>query len=86
MVNFKFKCYEKKSFNMSPILRLLVSNFLGTLLYVAIRFFLDNINGKKREISDYVIMALVFFVIMTTVLFIVNKRNKKQRLKWEFVL
>lgn len=86
MVNFKFKCYEKKSFNMSPILRLLVSNFLGTLLYVAIRFFLDNINGKKREISDYVIMALFFFVIMTTVLFIVNKRNKKQRLKWEFVL
>lgn len=86
MVNFKFKCYEKKSFNMSPILRLLVSNFLGTLLYVAIRFFLDNINGKEREISDYVIMALGFFVIMTTVLFIVNKRNKKQRLKWEFVL
>lgn len=81
MVNFKFKCYEKKSFNMSPILRLLVSNFLGTLLYVAIRFFLDNINGKEREISDYVIMALGFFVIMTTVLFIVNKRNKKQRLK-----
>lgn len=72
---------KKKSFNMSPTLRLLVSNFLGTLLYVAIRFFLDNINGKKREISDYVIMALGFFVIMTTVLFIVNKRNKKQRLK-----
>lgn len=72
---------KKKSFNMSPTLRLLVSNFLGTLLYVAIRFFLDNINGKEREISDYVIMALGFFVIMTTVLFIVNKRNKKQRLK-----
>lgn len=51
--------------------------FLGTVVYAALSFIIDKILGREHDLLHYLIGSLIFFIVMTAVIFYKERKSKK---------